>query len=151
MVDAQELCEDADVDDVGHEFCDFWIDFPGEGAHGYGVGDDVFTLHRFFLRVAVPYHHGTGFQRCQILFPGCGVDENLDVGAIAGCLVAFVGEANDVPGWQTRDVGREEVFSADRNAHVEQGLQENQVRRLRPGTVCSCDVDGEVVDDSVHG
>ena len=53
-------------------------------------------------------------------------------------------------------VGRPEMlegkrfFSAHGNAHVKEGLEENQVCRLRPGSVGGSDVDGEVVDDAVH-
>ena len=150
MVDAEQFSKNTHVDDVGDEFCDFGVDLPGQGAHWNRVGHNIVSFHGHPFRVAVPDDDGTRLKGCEVLVPCCWIDENLDVGSVAGCLVAFVREANDVPCWEARNVGRKEVLPAHGDAHFKERLQENEVGGLRPRSVRSSDVDGEVVDDGAH-
>ena len=100
MVDAEEFSEDADIDDVGNQLGEFWIDLSSQCAHRDRVGDDVFAFHGLLLGVAVPNDHGAGLKGLDVLFPRGGIDQDLNVRAVAGCLVAFVRESNDVPRWK---------------------------------------------------
>ena len=151
LVDAEQFGEDADIHDVGHEFGDFGVDLASQLAHGDGVGDDVLAFHGLSFGVAVPNHDRAGFKGSEVLVPCGGIHKHLNVGAVAGCLVALVRQAHDVPGGQARNVGRKEVLAADRHAHLKQRLKQNEVGRLGAGSVRSGDVDGKVVHDAVHG
>ena len=59
--------------------------------------------------------------------------------------------ANRVPGRQAGDVRREQVLPGDRDAHLEDGSQQDEVRRLAAGPVDGRDLDAEVVDDGGAG
>ena len=150
MVNAQQFGKNADVNDVRDQLGDFGVDLAGQRAHRYRIGNDVLPVDGLLLGVAVPNHDRSGLEGSEVVFPRGRIHEHLNVGAVSGRLVSFVGEADNVPRWQSRNVRRKEVFSADGNAHVKERLKENQVGRLRPGSVGGGDVDGEVVDDAVH-
>ena len=120
LVDAQKFGKNTDVDDVCNQLCEFGVDLSSHGGHGDRVGDDVFAFDGFLLGVAVPDNHRTRFQSGKVFVPRCGIDEHLNVRAVAGCLVAFVRQTNDVPRGQTGDVGRKQVLPADGDAHVKQ-------------------------------
>ena len=150
LVNAKQFSKNADVDDVRDHAGQLGVHATGHLGHGNGVGDDVLAVHGL-LGVAVPDHDASGFKLGEVVFPGGRVDEHLNVGAVTWGLVAGIGETHDVPGRKTGDVGGEEVLPAHFDAHVEQGLEQNEVGRLGAGSVRGGDVDGEVVDDGVHG
>ena len=150
LVNAKQFGQDADVDDVRDHARQFGVDTTGHLRHGDRVRDDVLAVHGL-LGVAVPHDDAAGFELSQVVFPGGRVHEHLDVGPVAGCLVAGIGKTHNVPGRKARNVGGEEVLPAHFDAHVEQGLEQDEVGRLRAGSVRGGDVDGEVVDDGVHG
>ena len=49
-----------------------------------------------------------------------------------------------------RYVAGEEILPTYRYTHFEHRMKQNQVCRLRPCSICSCDIDCEIVDDICH-
>jgi hypothetical protein len=58
--------------------------------------------------------------------------------------------ANGIPGWQTLNVGREEVLAGDWNSHLEDGAQDGIVGCGTAGTVHCANCYGKIVDDLIH-
>ncbi len=53
--------------------------------------------------------------------------------------------ADGEPGRKSGNIRGEEVFSANRNTHLQNALQQNAVGRLRTGPVDRCDLNAEVI------
>ncbi len=64
--------------------------------------------------------------------------------------VAVFVDADLVPGGQALDVGREQVFAGDGNAHAEDGLHDEAVGAGRSGSVDVGQFDGEIVYAGTH-
>src|SRR5439155_1202405 len=61
--------------------------------------------------------------------------------------VIILAQADDEPGWQTLNIGWEDVFAVDGNSHLEEGADEGGICRLAARSVDGRYVDLEVVDD----
>src|SRR6185437_14150974 len=93
--------------------------------------------------------HATRGQRQNVFLGSLRVERDQYFGvALPGDVTVLAG-ADGVPGRQAGDVGREEVFAADRHTHAEDALQQDAVCRLRTGTVDSGYIDAEVVHDAL--
>ena len=120
LVNAQQFGKNADVNDVRDQLGDFGVDLAGQRAHRYRIGNDVLPVDGLLLGVAVPNHDRSGLEGSEVVFPRGRIHEHLDVGPVAGCLIAPVGETHDVPRWQAGNIGGKEVLSTDGNAHVKE-------------------------------
>src|SRR4029077_14701983 len=85
-------------------------------------------------------------DRLEVLVPGRGVEGDQDVDLVRARHVTFRGDPELVPGRQAFDVGGEDVFGRDRDAHPEDRPGQDQVGRLASGTVDGRCLDCEVVD-----
>src|SRR6185503_20805397 len=82
----------------------------------------------------------------EVLVPGLRIHRHHHVDAAAPAAPAGRVDADFEPRWQALDVRRKNIARCDRNAHAQDGLGEQQVRRRRPGAVDVGELDDEVVD-----
>ena len=95
------------------------------------------------------HDHPAWAHRLQVLVPRGDVERDQDVDLVPSRHVALGGDPELIPGGQALDVGREHVLGRDRDAHMEYGPRQDQVRRLAPRAIDGGGLDGEVVDDLV--
>src|SRR5690606_20140320 len=112
--------------------------------HRNFIVDDVFAaVAPFpFLRQDT---HPTGRQvgdvfRCRQFIHG-----NNNFGRVAAGGVTVLAHADRVPRWQALDVRGEEVFTVDRDTHLEQGTHDDAVGSLAARTIFGGNHEGEVV------
>src|SRR5262249_40973907 len=117
-----------------------------ELVEGYRVEDQV-AAESVQLERLVVYDGGARVERQDVLFRRLRVHRGEKVHfLLAGDGMPFAGP-NRVPGRQAGDVRREHVLAGDRDAHQQDGAQEDQVRRLASGSVDRRDLDAEIVHD----
>ena len=107
---------------------------------------EVLDLHR---RTIEQTGGATGWQGEDVFLRRLGVhgDQHFYF-PLAGYVALFAG-ADRVPGWQTGDVRREQIFPADGDSHAEDAFEQYQIGRLRPGTVDGRHLNAEVIDDAL--
>ena len=118
----------------------------GHGVEGQ-IGAQFVQLQRLVVE-----HGGAGGERHHVFPRGLGIHRHQEIDFLLARDVALLAGANGVPGRQSGDVRREHVLAGDRNAHLEDGAQQNGVGALRSRAVYGCDLDAEIVDDRLtHG
>ena len=80
-----------------------------------------------------------GIHRDEEINPALAADEAVLVGT------------NGVPRGQAGDVRRKQVLGRNRDAHLEQRPEQNEVGRLTSGAVDGGNLDAEIVNDAVCG
>ena len=148
--DAQELGEHADVDHVHDEPPQLHVlrDRGDQPLHRHAVDIPVVGDRRHLDRL-VEHDHAPRPHRGHV--GGCGlrVHDDQDVVVLAARQVALLADADREPGRQPRDVRREQVLAAHRDAHLEDGAQQDAVGRLAAGAVDGRHLEAEVVDDAL--
>ena len=91
-----------------------------------------------------------GLSLLHISQPGILVHYNLNVCDVSRCLITLITSSDDKPSWKPRNVAWKEILSTDRDSHFEHGMKQNQICRLRPCSICSCNIDCEIVDGICH-
>ena len=88
-------------------------------------------------------------HRRHVLDRGGRIHAHCDFVQFPPCQESFAGHPDGIPGRQSLDVGGEDVLAGNRDAHVEQGMHQDQIAGLAAGTVGGSNSQGEVVDDAV--
>src|SRR6185503_2077520 len=89
-------------------------------------------------------------DRCQVACERVRVDRNDDLVRLASPKVAILAGPNGVPGWQTLNVGREEVLARNRDAHLENCPQDGVVGRGTAGAILGANYDRKIVYNFSH-
>ena len=147
-LDREELGEHAVVDHVLDEAAELRV-----RAH---VGHDLVERHRIENEVVaqrvelqrlVIDHDAARLEREHVVFRALRVHRDQNVDFLLAAHVPAMIRADRVPRRQAGDVRRKQVLPRHGDAHLEDGPQQDEVRRLAARSVDRGDLDAEVVDD----